>query len=55
MRREQCWMTFSQALEQYLDARERKDHHGQNGRSWQRALADMQEAAEHMDALTAKE
>ncbi len=23
-----CWMTFSEALEQYLTAREQKDHRG---------------------------
>ena len=51
MKREDCWMTFSEALERYLTKREEARHFGA-GRNREAALQDMQDAAEHMDALT---
>lgn len=51
MKREDCWMTFSEALDNYLEAREAIKHFGP-GRDQDRALLEMEEAAEHMDALT---
>lgn len=44
-------MTFSEALEKYLQAREAARHFGE-GRNRNDALQEMKEAAEHMDALT---
>ncbi len=54
MKREACWLTFSEALEKYLDARENARHFGE-GRKRAEALEDMEIAKQHMDALTAKE
>lgn len=51
MKREDCWMTFSEALEKYLEAREGSRHFGP-GRNRDDCLEDMRTAAEHMDALT---
>lgn len=51
MKREDCWLTFSEALEQYLESREAVRHFGE-GYNQTQALEDMQTAAEHMDALT---
>lgn len=52
MKRDECWMTFSEALERYLDARDAAKHFGY-GVNRTPALEEMKEAAEHMDALTA--
>lgn len=54
MKREECWMTFSEALEKYLRARDSLQLYGE-GRNRDEALETMQEAAEHMDALTGDE
>lgn len=51
MEREDCWMTFSEALEKYLRARDSLSIFGE-GRNRNEALETMQECAEHMDALT---
>ena len=47
-------LTFSQALEKYLTAREEVGRAVINGNmsELQAALEDMQESADHMDALT---
>lgn len=52
MKRAECWMTFSQALEQYLNARE---GFRAKAAGWQECPDIMREAAEHMDALTSTE
>lgn len=51
MNREDCWMTFTEALEQYLKARHDLSL---TTSKWDRDLYQerMKEAAEHMDALT---
>lgn len=46
-----CWMTFSEALEAYLVAREASQHFGA-GRNRDGELANMKIAANHMDVLT---
>jgi len=55
MKRSECLMTFSQALEQYLTARERL----YNCAGWPKQVARLEarikEAQEHMDALTDNE
>lgn len=51
MKREDCWMSFSEALEKYLMARAAVAHFGP-GHNRECAKEDMREAAEHMDALT---
>lgn len=48
MKRSECWMTFSEALEKYLSAR---DCAINRTAGWKDALDDMERAAEHMDAL----
>jgi hypothetical protein len=53
MNREDCYMTFSEALESYLQARESTRHFGE-GHNRRCAQEDMRVAAEHMDALTAE-
>lgn len=52
MKREDCRMTFSEALEQYLQARECWQN---RTAGWKEASEAMKEAAEHMDALTGDE
>lgn len=52
MDREDCWMTFSEALEDYLTNRELRGHFGE-GANRRECEAAMRVAAEHMDALTA--
>lgn len=51
MTREECWMTFSEALELYLQSRETARYLAP-GRNRDDRLFDMKVAAEHMDALT---
>lgn len=49
MKKADCWLSFSGALEQYLRARAC----AQNGTAgWKQAPEEMRVAAEHMDALT---
>jgi hypothetical protein len=52
MKREDCWMSFSQALNQYMEATRDMSHFGYGGRNWQEASERKIEAEEHMDALT---
>ena len=54
MKRSDIKIPFSQALEKYLTAREEVGRAVINGNmpELQAALEDMQEAADHMDALT---
>jgi hypothetical protein len=54
MNREDCYMTFSEALESYLQARACVAHFGE-GHNRRCAQEDMRIAAEHMDALTAEQ
>lgn len=49
--REGCYMSFSEALEKYLDARDAMRHFGP-GRNRDDAEEEMQVARDHMDALT---
>lgn len=51
MTRDECWMTFSEALELYLQSRETA-RCWPPGRNKDDRLFDMKVAAEHMDALT---
>lgn len=51
MTRDQCWMTFNEALEEYLTNREQSRHFGP-GHNRNECLRQMEIAAEHMDALT---
>lgn len=51
MDRKDCWMTFSEALELYLDARQRMVHYGP-GHNRRMAEQDLENAKKHMDALT---
>jgi len=53
LKREDCWMTFSEALERYLEARETKADAPEDSNRWRRAKEDMDIAVEHLDALTA--
>ena len=53
MTREDCWMTFTEALEQYLTARESNAPEGSH--RWHEDQSFMRDAAEHMDALTRRE
>ena len=53
MKREDCWMTFSEALEQYLSNRDRLPTC--SGADLELVTMNMVEAAEHMDALTTSE
>lgn len=50
MKRRDCWMTFSEALEEYLKRRAEAKHFGP-GRNRDAALESMREAARQMDAL----
>jgi hypothetical protein len=52
MKREDCWRTFSEALIQFLSAR---DCLLNRTAGWKQAEEQMREAAEHMDALTGNE
>lgn len=52
MNREDCWMTFTEALEKYLNARVEKNSAPEGCRRYVSACEDMKEASEHMDALT---
>lgn len=52
MKREDCWMTFSEALEQYLSNREAKNTTTVGSQNWRHYDSEMREAAEHLDAYT---
>lgn len=54
MKGEDCWMSFSEAFEDYLEARDASRHYGA-GRNRDIELAKMKVCCEHMDALTSKE
>jgi hypothetical protein len=51
MNREDCWMTFSEALERYLTAREDLAS-ARTKEQMEFPREQMKEASEHMDALT---
>jgi len=53
MNREDCWMSFSEALESYLDARENNQDAPEGCHRWHDNMQQMAEAKLHMDALTA--
>ena len=53
MKREDCWMTFTDALELYLDSRECDAPPGCD--RWECAQSDMRLAKEHLNALTGSE
>ena len=55
MKREDCWMTFTEALEQFLTAREERADAPTGCRRWQRACDDMADAEKHMNALTSED
>lgn len=52
MEREDCYMTFSEALEEYLDKREVFNSGGNIYQSVEQLEEDMKVASDHMDALT---
>lgn len=52
MTREQCWLSFSQALEMYLTARQVMGSSPEGCSRWEDAKHDKELAAEMMDALT---
>lgn len=54
MKREDCWMTFSEALEAYLCAREMIAQCGE-GRRKESLREDLDQAAAHMDAMAGNE
>lgn len=51
MKREDCWMTFSEALETYLTNRDKLPLYG-IGRNYEYEKECMSIAAQHIDALT---
>ena len=51
MKRDECWMTFSEALESYLDNRDLRAKLAP-GRNRDDCEEQMRVCAEHMDALT---
>jgi hypothetical protein len=51
MKRSECWMKFSDALDQYMDAREAIAHMVPC-RAKDEAYERLKEAKDHMDALT---
>ena len=53
LKRSECWMTFTEVLEQYLDNRERFSPPGSF--SDDRRLEDLAEAVAHLEALTTPE
>ncbi len=52
MKRSECWMTFTQALAQYLDARDDAKNAPTGSRRHTDAIELLAESARHMDALT---
>ena len=52
MKGEDCRMKFSEALEQFLDAREDIKDSPRGCRRWLDNLEKIKEAQDHMDALT---
>lgn len=54
MKREECYMDFSEALESYLSARDGLRHVGE-GHNARVLREQMRVAAEHMDALAPRE
>lgn len=55
MKRSECWMSFSVALEEYLTAREVMSDAPPDSERYREAWQQMLEAADHMDALTGEE
>lgn len=53
MKREDCYMTFTEALEQYLLAREARGRTTRGSHADKALVEEMAHAAAHMDALTA--
>lgn len=51
MTRNECWMSFSEALDMYMTARAEIAHFGE-GANRRHAMADLETAKAHMDALT---
>lgn len=51
-KKEDCWMSFSEALDQYMRARTEMGHFGTGGINWTNAKERLDEAKDHMDALT---
>ena len=54
MKREDCWMTFSEALEMYLVSRSEAVRFG-SGSDREEEKEKMKTAADHMNALTGNE
>ena len=52
MEREDCWLTFTEALDQYLEMRDRLNNINDDDVYKDRYEDDMRDAANHMNALT---
>lgn len=52
MKREDCYMSFSEALDMYMRASKEMEHFGVGGGNWRFAKDQMDTAKAHMDALT---
>jgi hypothetical protein len=52
MKRSDCYLTFTEALERYLLARDAVIHHPEGSREHAKALDELEVAREHMEALT---
>lgn len=52
MKREDCWMSFSEALDLYIQASMQMAHFGTGGHNWKEAKSNLDLAKDHMDALT---
>lgn len=50
--KENCWMSFSEALEQFLNAKADMAHFSAGGYNWLDSKRRYDEAKDHMDALT---
>jgi hypothetical protein len=51
MKRDECWMNFTEALELYLQSREVMRQRPPGSEAYRNAESDLQAAKDHMDAL----
>lgn len=55
MKRDECWMDFTDALELYLQSREVMRQRPPQSEAYRNAESDLQAAKDHMDALAPRE
>lgn len=55
MKRDECWMDFTDALELYLRSREVMRQRPPESEAYRNAESDLQAAKDHMDALAPRE